>query len=146
MELWRIMRHWRLEYDAENSALRHRNKLHFKIYYNRKHSFEVSVCFCSLQEFENTEGQADLSTLASPSSQNDPEVYILPLTEVSLPVSKQPSKSCKNLYGFWSLFIYDSQKEMLWMTVLFHVLKMQCSASDMEWVLVQGGDHEEACF
>ncbi len=84
--------------DAENSALRHRNKLHFKIYYNRKHSFEVSVCFCSLQEFENTEGQADLSTLASPSSQNDPEVYILPLTEVSLPVSKQPSKSCKNLY------------------------------------------------
>ncbi len=81
----------------------HRNKLHFKICYNRKHLFEVSVCFCSLQELENTEGeegQADLSTLASPSSQNDPEVYILPLTEVSLPVSKQPSKPCKNLYGF----------------------------------------------
>jgi len=53
------------------------------------------------QEFENTEGeeyQADLSALASPSSQNGPEVYILPLTEVSLPVSKQPGRSSKTLY------------------------------------------------
>ncbi|XP_056143856.1 LOW QUALITY PROTEIN: serine/threonine-protein kinase LMTK1-like [Lampris incognitus] len=51
-------------------------------------------------EFENTEGeeyQADLSTLASPSSQNGPEVYILPLTEVSLPVSKQPGRSIQLL-------------------------------------------------
>ncbi|KAF4115782.1 serine/threonine-protein kinase LMTK1 isoform X2 [Onychostoma macrolepis] len=64
--------------------------------------FLMLACLCckkgdiSFKEFENTEGeegQADLSTLASPSSQNDPEVYILPLTEVSLPVSKQPSKS-----------------------------------------------------
>jgi len=29
--------HW--SKDAENSALHHRNKLHFKIYYNRKHIF-----------------------------------------------------------------------------------------------------------
>lgn len=53
------------------------------------------------QEFENTEGeeyQADLSALASPSSQNGPEVYILPLTEVSLPVSKQPGRSSKKLH------------------------------------------------
>ncbi|XP_067237548.1 serine/threonine-protein kinase LMTK1 isoform X2 [Chanodichthys erythropterus] len=64
--------------------------------------FLMLACLCckkgdiSFKEFENTEGeeaQAGLSTLASPSSQNDPEVYILPLTEVSLPVSKQPSKS-----------------------------------------------------
>uniref|UniRef100_A0A671RA34 non-specific serine/threonine protein kinase n=1 Tax=Sinocyclocheilus anshuiensis TaxID=1608454 RepID=A0A671RA34_9TELE len=64
--------------------------------------FLMLACLCckkrdiSFKEFGNTEGeegQADLSTLASPSSQNDPEVYILPLTEVSLPVSKQPSKS-----------------------------------------------------
>ncbi|XP_016430273.1 serine/threonine-protein kinase LMTK1-like [Sinocyclocheilus rhinocerous] len=64
--------------------------------------FLMLACLCckkgdiSFKEFENMEGeevQADLSTLASPSSQNDPEVYILPLTEVSLHVSKQPSKS-----------------------------------------------------
>uniref|UniRef100_A0A9J8BGE8 non-specific serine/threonine protein kinase n=1 Tax=Cyprinus carpio carpio TaxID=630221 RepID=A0A9J8BGE8_CYPCA len=68
--------------------------------------FLMLACLCckkgdiSFKEFENTEGeegQADLSTLASPSSQNDPEVYILPLTEVSLPVSKQPSKSFQQL-------------------------------------------------
>ncbi|CAB1424286.1 unnamed protein product [Pleuronectes platessa] len=52
------------------------------------------------KEFENTEGeeyQADLSVLASPSAQNGPEVYILPLTEVSLPVSKQPGRSIQLL-------------------------------------------------
>ncbi|XP_026102567.1 serine/threonine-protein kinase LMTK1-like isoform X2 [Carassius auratus] len=68
--------------------------------------FLMLTCLCckkgdiSFKEFENTEGEegrADLSTLASPSSQNDPEVYILPLTEVSLPVSKQPSKSFQQL-------------------------------------------------
>ncbi|XP_026070677.1 serine/threonine-protein kinase LMTK1-like isoform X2 [Carassius auratus] len=51
------------------------------------------ISFKELENMEGEEGQADLSTLASPSSQNDPEVYILPLTEVSLHVSKQPSKS-----------------------------------------------------
>ncbi|KAJ8254122.1 hypothetical protein COCON_G00207340 [Conger conger] len=47
-------------------------------------------------EFENTEGeeyQADPSSLASPGSQNGPEVYVLPLTQVSLPVSQQPGRS-----------------------------------------------------
>ncbi|XP_059414725.1 serine/threonine-protein kinase LMTK2-like [Carassius carassius] len=51
------------------------------------------ISFKELENMEGEEGQANLSTLASPSSQNDPEVYILPLTEVSLHVSKQPSKS-----------------------------------------------------
>uniref|UniRef100_A0A1A8R4U1 non-specific serine/threonine protein kinase n=1 Tax=Nothobranchius rachovii TaxID=451742 RepID=A0A1A8R4U1_9TELE len=64
--------------------------------------FLMLACICCkkgdirFKEFENTEGeeyQADLSALASPSSQNGPEVYILPLTEVSLPVSKQPGRS-----------------------------------------------------
>lgn len=64
--------------------------------------FIMLACLCckkgdiSFKEFENTDGeecQADLSTLASPNSQNEPEVYILPLTEVSHHVSKQPNKS-----------------------------------------------------
>lgn len=33
--------------------------------------------------------------MASPASQNGPEVYVLPLTEVSLPVSKQPGRPSK---------------------------------------------------
>ncbi len=96
------------------------------------------MCFCSLQELENTEGeegQADLSTLASPSSQNDPEVYILPLTEVSLPVSKQPSKPCKNLYGFGH-YLWFTKGDVLNNAPTVLLLKMQCGASDMEWVLV----------
>lgn len=36
---------------------------------------------------------ADMSTLASPASQSSPDVYILPLTEVSLTVAKQPAPS-----------------------------------------------------
>lgn len=49
-----------------------------------------------LQEFKNVDGEeyhADMSTLASPASQGSPDVYILPLTEVSLPVAKQPARS-----------------------------------------------------
>lgn len=68
--------------------------------------FLMLACLCckkgdiGFKEFENTEGeeyQADLSALASPSSQNGTEVYILPLTEVSLPVSKQPGRSIQLL-------------------------------------------------
>ncbi|XP_035035885.2 serine/threonine-protein kinase LMTK1 isoform X1 [Hippoglossus stenolepis] len=68
--------------------------------------FLMLACLCckkgdmGFKEFENTEGeeyQADLSVLASPSAQNGPEVYILPLTEVSLPVSKQPGRSIQLL-------------------------------------------------
>uniref|UniRef100_A0A8C7XWB1 non-specific serine/threonine protein kinase n=1 Tax=Oryzias sinensis TaxID=183150 RepID=A0A8C7XWB1_9TELE len=68
--------------------------------------FLMLACLCckkgdiGFKEFDNTEGDgyhADLSALASPSSQNGPEVYILPLTEVSLPVSKQPGRSIQLL-------------------------------------------------
>ncbi|KAI4881885.1 hypothetical protein NFI96_034390, partial [Prochilodus magdalenae] len=34
-----------------------------------------------------------MSTLASPASANGPDVYVLPLSEVSLPVAKQPGRS-----------------------------------------------------
>ncbi|XP_033827237.1 serine/threonine-protein kinase LMTK1 isoform X1 [Periophthalmus magnuspinnatus] len=68
--------------------------------------FLMLACLCckkgdiGFKEFENTEGedyQADLSRLTPPSSHNGPEVYILPLTEVSLPVSKQPGRSIQLL-------------------------------------------------
>uniref|UniRef100_A0A8B9J5D2 non-specific serine/threonine protein kinase n=1 Tax=Astyanax mexicanus TaxID=7994 RepID=A0A8B9J5D2_ASTMX len=64
--------------------------------------FLMLACLCckkgeiGFKEFENAEGdeyQADMSTLASPASANGPEVYVLPLSEVSLPVAKQPSHS-----------------------------------------------------
>lgn len=42
---------------------------------------------------DGDEYHADMSTLASPASQGSPDVYILPLTEVSLPVAKQPARS-----------------------------------------------------
>ncbi|KAK6301472.1 hypothetical protein J4Q44_G00275250 [Coregonus suidteri] len=67
--------------------------------------FLMLACLCckkghiGFKEFENAEGeeyQADLSTLASPASQNGPDVYILPLTEVSLPVAKQPVQFLKS--------------------------------------------------
>ncbi|XP_028332096.1 serine/threonine-protein kinase LMTK1 isoform X2 [Gouania willdenowi] len=38
-----------------------------------------------------------MSTLASPATQSSPDVYILPLTEVSLPVAKQPARSVQHL-------------------------------------------------
>eukprot|EP00063_Salmo_salar_P060956 XP_014035791.1 PREDICTED: serine/threonine-protein kinase LMTK1-like isoform X1 [Salmo salar] len=68
--------------------------------------FLMLACLCckkghiGFKEFENAEGeeyQADLSTLASPASQSGPDVYILPLTEVSLPVAKQPGQSVQLL-------------------------------------------------
>ncbi|XP_016344878.1 serine/threonine-protein kinase LMTK1-like [Sinocyclocheilus anshuiensis] len=38
-----------------------------------------------------------MSTPASPASHTGPDVYILPLTEVSLPVAKQPGRSVQLL-------------------------------------------------
>ncbi|MEQ2267344.1 hypothetical protein XENORESO_004707, partial [Xenotaenia resolanae] len=38
-----------------------------------------------------------MSTLASSASQGTPDVYILPLTEVSLPTTKQPARSAQLL-------------------------------------------------
>nr|XP_046190314.1 uncharacterized protein LOC124019015 [Oncorhynchus gorbuscha] len=63
--------------------------------------FLMLACLCckkghiGFKEFENTEGEEYQADLAS--SQNGPEVYILPLTEVSLPVSKLPGRSIQLL-------------------------------------------------
>ncbi|XP_074476858.1 serine/threonine-protein kinase LMTK1 isoform X2 [Sebastes fasciatus] len=64
------------------------------------------ACLCckksktGFKEFKNVDGEeyhADMSTLASPASKGSPDVYILPLTEVSLPVAKQPARSVQLL-------------------------------------------------
>ncbi|NWV26664.1 LMTK1 kinase, partial [Origma solitaria] len=65
-------------------------------------------CFCSVcpppaspeQEFENAEGDdyvTELSAQGSPAPQHGPEVYVLPLTKVSLPMAKQPGRSVQLL-------------------------------------------------
>ncbi|XP_065118950.2 serine/threonine-protein kinase LMTK1 isoform X1 [Paramisgurnus dabryanus] len=68
--------------------------------------FLMLACLCckrgdiGFKEFENAEGEecpADMSMPASPASHNGPDVYILPLTEVSLPVAKQPGRSVQLL-------------------------------------------------
>uniref|UniRef100_H3B3B6 non-specific serine/threonine protein kinase n=1 Tax=Latimeria chalumnae TaxID=7897 RepID=H3B3B6_LATCH len=68
--------------------------------------FLMLACLCckkgdiGFKEFENNEGEdgtTEFSVQGSPNSQNGPEVYILPLTEVSLPVSKQPGRSVQFL-------------------------------------------------
>ncbi len=37
--------------DAENSALRHRNKLYFKVYKNRKPILEIAIIFHNITAF-----------------------------------------------------------------------------------------------
>lgn len=58
---------------------------------------------CTLnQEFENAEGDdyvTELSAQGSPAPQHGPEVYVLPLTKVSLPMAKQPGRSGKPGWG-----------------------------------------------
>lgn len=54
------------------------------------------------QEFENAEGDdyvTELSAQGSPAPQHGPEVYVLPLTKVSLPMAKQPGRSGKPRCG-----------------------------------------------
>ena len=54
----------------------------------------VRVCVRLTQEFKNVDGeeyQADMPM--SPGFRGDSEVYFLPLTEVPLPLSKQPQSS-----------------------------------------------------
>ncbi|XP_069339078.1 serine/threonine-protein kinase LMTK1 isoform X2 [Eulemur rufifrons] len=66
------------------------------------------ACLCckkggiGFKEFENAEGEeyaADFSAQGSPAAaaQNGPDVYVLPLTEVSLPMAKQPGRSVQLL-------------------------------------------------
>ncbi|KAG9469064.1 hypothetical protein GDO78_021282, partial [Eleutherodactylus coqui] len=52
------------------------------------------------QELDNVDGEdytAEFSIQSSPATQNGPEVYVLPLTEVSVPMSKQPARSVQLL-------------------------------------------------
>ncbi len=37
--------------DAENSALHHRNKFYFKVYYNRKPIIEIAIRFHNITDF-----------------------------------------------------------------------------------------------
>ncbi|XP_023507591.1 serine/threonine-protein kinase LMTK1 isoform X2 [Equus caballus] len=66
------------------------------------------ACLCckkggiGFKEFENAEGEeyaADFSVQGSPvvAAPNGPDVYVLPLTEVSLPMAKQPGRSVQLL-------------------------------------------------
>ncbi|KAM4663279.1 serine/threonine-protein kinase LMTK1 isoform 2-T2 [Discoglossus pictus] len=48
------------------------------------------------EELDNVEGEdytTEFSVQSSPATKNGPEVYVLPLTEVSVPMSKQPGRS-----------------------------------------------------
>nr|XP_024090491.2 serine/threonine-protein kinase LMTK1 [Pongo abelii] len=65
------------------------------------------ACLCckkggiGFKEFENAEGDEYVADLAQGSpataAQNGPDVYVLPLTEVSLPMAKQPGRSVQLL-------------------------------------------------
>ncbi|NXN06694.1 LMTK1 kinase, partial [Indicator maculatus] len=60
----------------------------------------VPTCHPLAQEFENAEGDdyvTELSAQGSPAPQHGPEVYVLPLTKVSLPMAKQPGRSVQLL-------------------------------------------------
>ncbi|XP_061471754.1 serine/threonine-protein kinase LMTK1 isoform X2 [Rhineura floridana] len=68
--------------------------------------FLMLACLCckkggiGFKEFDNAEGEeyaSEFSAQGSPANQNGPEVYILPLTEVSLPMSRQPGCSVQLL-------------------------------------------------
>ncbi|XP_029311853.1 serine/threonine-protein kinase LMTK1 isoform X2 [Cottoperca gobio] len=68
--------------------------------------FLMLACLCckksktGFKEFKNGDGEeycADMSTLDSSASQGSPDVYILPLTELSLPVATQPARSVQVL-------------------------------------------------
>ncbi|XP_053309038.1 serine/threonine-protein kinase LMTK1 [Spea bombifrons] len=64
------------------------------------------ACLCckkgdiGFKELDNVEGEdytTEFSVQSSPAAQNGPEVYVLPLTEVSVPMSKQPGRSVQLL-------------------------------------------------
>ncbi|KAM8797058.1 serine/threonine-protein kinase LMTK1 [Eudromia elegans] len=64
------------------------------------------ACLCckkgdiGFKEFDNADGDdygGDFSAQGSPGAQHGPEVYVLPLTEVSLPMAKQPGRSVQLL-------------------------------------------------
>ncbi|XP_073410812.1 serine/threonine-protein kinase LMTK1 isoform X7 [Dendrobates tinctorius] len=52
------------------------------------------------EELDNVEGEdytTEFSIQSSPATQNGPEVYVLPLTDVSVPMSKQPARTVQLL-------------------------------------------------
>ncbi|XP_069606891.1 serine/threonine-protein kinase LMTK1 isoform X8 [Ranitomeya imitator] len=64
------------------------------------------ACLCckkgdiGFKELDNVEGEdytTEFSIQSSPATQNGPEVYVLPLTEISVPMSKQPARSVQLL-------------------------------------------------
>ncbi|XP_072259605.1 serine/threonine-protein kinase LMTK1 isoform X2 [Pyxicephalus adspersus] len=68
--------------------------------------FLMLACLCckkgdiGFKELDNVEGEdytTEFSVQSSPAPQNGPEVYVLPLTEVSVPMSKQPGRSVQLL-------------------------------------------------
>ncbi|XP_041435136.1 serine/threonine-protein kinase LMTK1 isoform X2 [Xenopus laevis] len=68
--------------------------------------FLMLACLCckkgdiGFKELDNVEGEdnnTELSIQSSPAAQNGPEVYVLPLTEISVPMSKQPGRSVQLL-------------------------------------------------
>ncbi|XP_069809624.1 serine/threonine-protein kinase LMTK1 isoform X2 [Dendropsophus ebraccatus] len=68
--------------------------------------FLMLACLCckkgdiGFKELDNVEGEdytTEFSIQSSPATQNGPEVYVLPLTEVSVPMSKQPARSVQLL-------------------------------------------------
>ncbi|XP_075702273.1 serine/threonine-protein kinase LMTK1 isoform X3 [Rhinoderma darwinii] len=68
--------------------------------------FLMLACLCckkgdiGFKELDNVEGEdytTEFSIQSSPDAQNGPEVYVLPLTEVSVPMSKQPARSVQLL-------------------------------------------------
>ncbi|XP_053562629.1 serine/threonine-protein kinase LMTK1 isoform X2 [Bombina bombina] len=68
--------------------------------------FLMLACLCckkgdiGFKELDNVEGEdytTEFSSQSTPAAQNGPEVYVLPLTEVSVPMSKQPGRSVQLL-------------------------------------------------
>uniref|UniRef100_A0A3B5L0Q4 non-specific serine/threonine protein kinase n=1 Tax=Xiphophorus couchianus TaxID=32473 RepID=A0A3B5L0Q4_9TELE len=76
------------------------SRSHLRDFYSDIRPVDASLCIFLFKEFENVdcdEYHADMSTLASTVSQGTPDVYVLPLTEVSLPTTKQPARSAQLL-------------------------------------------------
>ncbi|XP_073410810.1 serine/threonine-protein kinase LMTK1 isoform X5 [Dendrobates tinctorius] len=68
--------------------------------------FLMLACLCckkgdiGFKELDNVEGEdytTEFSIQSSPATQNGPEVYVLPLTDVSVPMSKQPARTVQLL-------------------------------------------------
>ncbi|KAK2112301.1 hypothetical protein P7K49_012048 [Saguinus oedipus] len=88
--------HWLLHRPG-SSALEERDLSKLSHTLPRPAGSPAHAAWSGLQEFENAEGDEYSADLAQGSpattAQNGPDVYVLPLTEVSLPMAKQPGRS-----------------------------------------------------